>query len=109
MSLPNVFSPLIDERDPDQVRWMFFCPGCECGHFVQTKQGKTPGPTWDWNGDVNKPTVSPSLLVQSGKLNAEGHYMPTVCHSFIKDGMIQFLGDCTHKLANQTVELKADV
>lgn len=28
-----------------------------------------------------------------------------VCHSFIKDGKIQFLGDCTHALANQTVDL----
>ena len=27
------------------------------------------------------------------------------CHSFIKDGQIQFLGDCTHSLAGQTVAL----
>jgi hypothetical protein len=29
----------------------------------------------------------------------------SVCHSFVTDGRIQFLGDCTHALANQTVEL----
>jgi hypothetical protein len=28
-----------------------------------------------------------------------------ICHSFIKDGMIQFLDDCTHALAGQTVPL----
>jgi hypothetical protein len=28
-----------------------------------------------------------------------------VCHSFVTDGKIQFLGDCTHALAGQTVEL----
>jgi hypothetical protein len=27
------------------------------------------------------------------------------CHSFVVDGQIQFLGDCTHKLAGQTVPL----
>ncbi len=30
-----------------------------------------------------------------------------VCHSFVTDGQIQFLGDCTHKLAGQTVPLSA--
>ena len=29
----------------------------------------------------------------------------SVCHSFITDGRIQFLGDCTHELKGQTVEL----
>jgi hypothetical protein len=28
------------------------------------------------------------------------------CHSFITDGKIEFLSDCTHSLAGQTVELK---
>ncbi|MHC8396108.1 hypothetical protein ACYZT8_21075 [Pseudomonas sp. LB3P93] len=28
-----------------------------------------------------------------------------VCHSFVIDGCIQFLGDCTHELASQTVDL----
>ena len=27
----------------------------------------------------------------------------TVCHSFVSDGQWQFLGDCTHALAGQTV------
>jgi hypothetical protein len=28
-----------------------------------------------------------------------------VCHSFVTDGKIQFLSDCTHALAGQTVAL----
>ena len=28
-----------------------------------------------------------------------------VCHSFVTNGRIQYLGDCTHKLAGQTVDL----
>ena len=27
------------------------------------------------------------------------------CHSFITDGRIQYLGDCTHPLAGQTLDL----
>ena len=28
-----------------------------------------------------------------------------VCHTFVTDGRIQFLSDCTHALAGQTVDL----
>ena len=31
---------------------------------------------------------------------------PKVCHSFVRDGRIEFLSDCTHELAGQTVELE---
>jgi hypothetical protein len=30
---------------------------------------------------------------------------PSICHSFVTDGRIQFLNDCTHSLAGQTVDL----
>lgn len=30
----------------------------------------------------------------------------SICHSFVTDGNIQFLSDCTHSLAGQTVPLK---
>ena len=55
-----------------------------------------------FNGDVLAPTLSPSLL--QSRTEGEDH-VPYVCHSFVVDGRIQFLGDCTHPLANQTVEL----
>lgn len=73
--------------------YLFYCPGCKTAHAV--------GASWQFNGDFKKPTFSPSVLV---------HYpnQPKTfycCHSFIKDGMIQFLGDCTHDLAGQTVAI----
>lgn len=70
-------------------RIIFDCPGCECSHVINS--------TWDFNGDVDKPTISPSIRV----FNKEG----TLCHSFVKDGYIQFLSDCKHELADKTVEL----
>ena len=51
---------------------------------------------------MDKPTFEGSVLVWWD----EGpERIAKRCHSFVKDGMIQFLGDCTHELANKTVEL----
>lgn len=72
--------------------WAFFCPGCKCGHMF-AKDGR-----WTFNGDLTKPTFSPSLLYSGGH---EGQYGR--CHLFLRDGMIQFLSDCGHELAGQTV------
>ena len=79
--------------------YQFYCPGCECYHFIRTNKNETP--CWEFNGDVDKPTVSPSILVRF-PYGGENH----VCHSFIREGKIQFLGDCTHRLADKTVELQ---
>lgn len=92
----------------------FKCPGCDDTHTVPVP----PHPrAWGFNGSLERPTLTPSLLVRAG------HYAPShkpgdkcwcgtqysftcyLCHSFITDGKIQFLGDCTHKLAGQTVDL----
>jgi len=53
---------------------------------------------WSWNGDVDAPTLKPSVLTRGG----DG--MPT-CHSFVNNGRIQFLGDCTHDFVGQTLDL----
>jgi hypothetical protein len=60
------------------------------------------GPQWEFNGDIDRPTFSPSILQRLRFGDEPGE---RVCHSFVRDGHIQFLGDCTHHLANQTVEL----
>ncbi len=78
----------------------FHCPGCGYGHNVTVNPKKNGmGAGWDWNGNVDAPTFSPSILVH-GDL---GTYPK--CHSFVKDGQIQFLTDSTHALAGQTVPL----
>jgi hypothetical protein len=51
-------------------------------------------PNWGFNGDRERPTFEPSLF-----------YTQRVCHLFLTDGRIHFLSDCTHKLANQVVDL----
>lgn len=90
----------------DGERVIFRCPGCQDNHQISVG-------TWTFNGDLERPTFTPSLLVKGygyphgidpepGEVQKPG---PTVCHSFVTDGRIQFLGDCTHVLAGQTVEL----
>jgi hypothetical protein len=84
----------------------FNCPGCRRQHHIQT--GSDFGPNWSWNGSKVAPTFSPSVLVTYPGIDAgRDGAPPAVCHSFITDGVIQFLGDCTHHLAGQTVALPA--
>lgn len=92
------FSPVKLSNTTEKSGFSFYCPGCKTHHYIQTHKDFTP--CWDFNGDVEKPTVSPSVLVRGGS-KGNDH----VCHSFIKDGLIQFLSDCSHSLRNQTVEI----
>lgn len=79
----------------DASRIAVHCPGCGRAHVIDT-------PRWVFNGDYERPTFQPSVNVS---LDAEDGIPAYRCHSFITDGRIQFLGDCTHALAGQTVEL----
>lgn len=89
---------------------MFECPGCECMHGVDQNW-------WTWNGSKSKPTFFPSILVhgvvpitddEAQRIMAGEQFnpVPIVCHSYVRDGMIDFLGDCTHKLAGKKVPLE---
>lgn len=87
----------------------FDCPACNCGILLPVSwlpEGQTQsphyvkGPHWGFNGDLDRPTFTPSI--NSVHTTSKAKH---VCHSFITDGRIQFLGDCTHALAGQTVDL----
>lgn len=79
----------------------FRCPGCDDLHAITTSG---PG-AWAWNGSLDAPTFSPSVLVTYGD-----HAGARRCHSFVgcngaQPGEIVFLSDCTHALAGQIVPL----
>jgi hypothetical protein len=82
----------------------FSCPGCGAGHALNTDPSKGR-PCWTFNGDFERPTFTPSILA---RWTFGENHEPRVCHSFVTDGNIQFLGDCTHALAGQTVPLEDD-
>lgn len=95
---------LEEQKHDNGTRSMLFeCPGCDMLHVVYVASGAGANlPVWGWNGSMEHPTFTPSVLVRYpwGEEREE-----RVCHSFVTDGRIQFLGDCTHKLAGQTVDL----
>lgn len=93
--------------------WVW-CPGCDMAHrpMIVGAHGDVPlshdgsgsGPVWDWNGrDDEGFGISPSLLVRGGTPGPAGG--EGVCHSFLKNGLWEFLGDSTHALAGQTVPM----
>jgi len=94
-------------------RLLFHCPGCDEGHGVTVNQSNS----WTWNGSLDLPTISPSILVRGTAYGPDklhfrkyrgGYPCETsefVCHSFVKDGKIEFLPDCTHALAGKTVDI----
>lgn len=91
-----------EDRTPISKSLIFWCPGCDHMHRIVFEQTADPTAVWQWDGNLEAPTVSPSILV---------HY-PTpepnprnVCHSFLRAGRWEFLGDCTHALAGQTVDM----
>ncbi len=95
-----------DNYDSDSPDWIFYCPGCEQHHGVWTTKpvivdGKSN--IWKFNGNVDSPTFTPSIHIKR-KITGSKEKV-TICHSFVKDGNIQFLGDCRHKLKGQTIEL----
>jgi hypothetical protein len=90
---------------PGSVTYIFYCLGCDEIHQITDK--------WEFNNDFNNPTFSPSYLTWNDpNPNADPKYDPKGkyrngfrCHSFIKEGKIEYLNDCTHKLAGKTVQL----
>jgi hypothetical protein len=85
----------------------FWCPGCDDLHMVSD----------DWNvtGSGASLTIEPSILIYERQklvnedlewevlLSPENITTAPRCHSFVRNGHIEFLSDCTHELTGQTV------
>lgn len=91
-------------------RLLWHCPGCNTPHMIQ--HGEGTGPRWTWNGNADAPTFSPSVLVTWNEpsdvpkeFDDRLKDVPKICHSFVVDGNMQFLSDCTHSLAGQTTPI----
>lgn len=57
----------------------------------------TPG-HWTFNGDLDKPTFSPSMLAYANNTHGRDHF-------FVRDGKIEYLSDCDHELAGKTIDM----
>lgn len=91
----------VSRNGVDHMALAFSCPGCselmvsEGVHILAVNTSDV-SPSWSFNNDLEKPTLSPSIRTR---------YNEHVCHSFLKDGVFQFLNDCTHSLAGQNVPM----
>lgn len=98
---------VVTHQDGSPYGIRFDCPGCGDPHVVPTGASAN---AWGFNGDFERPTLTPSILTRwkaSNPDDPEAVALEQVCHSFVTDGRIQFLSDCTHALAGRTVELGA--
>ena len=99
----------VDDHGNIYTALAFVCPGCVelmgggDGLHMLPVNSPQRSPQWDWDGDLDAPTVSPSILSRFGP-RAEGE-PERVCHSFLRAGVFEFLGDCTHSLAGQHVPM----
>jgi hypothetical protein len=65
----------------------------------RTATGRT---VWSWNGDLDKPTLKPSVLTKHGRGDKEA---PEVAHCWLNDGKTQFLNDSTIPNKGKTIDL----
>jgi len=81
----------------------FVCPGCVemvggSGLHLLPVNSIEHKPSWTWDGNLDAPTLSPSIL--TGKDDPDRR-----CHSFLEAGVLRSLSDCNHSLAGQLVPL----
>lgn len=103
----------VDDHGEHYEALMFVCPGCALPYTVDDREWKPTGlhmlpvnsavksPSWDFDGNLEAPTLSPSILTHGGQ-QGEG---PPRCHSFLRAGVFEFLDDCTHAMAGQHVPM----
>ncbi len=93
---------------PGESYW-FWCPGCDTNHrFVVKLAEGDPGPLWSFDGNLEAPTFSPSLLCNSDATPEDVALGVHRCHLYLKAGMVQYLGDCTHEYAGKTIPVQED-
>ena len=102
MDRPKALLRTIQRKDKSYKALMFVCPGCVAGgpdgydglHLLAVNSN-VYRPSWDWDGNLERPTLSPSILTTGYSR----------CHSFLKNGIFTFLGDSDHPLVGQEVEI----
>jgi hypothetical protein len=94
------------KREGEIVSHRFECPGCNGGwHNIPTSPkyyvNEPIRDVWEFNGDIESPTFSPSVLLHSQYSDKPDY----ICHSFVRNGQIEFLSDCTHQFSGKTIPL----
>ena len=89
------------------------CPGCKEYHTFTCngRKWQSTGASWNFDGDMNFPTITPSINIGWGK-EADANWQEPDgedagtnwsgrCHSVIARGLISFCIDSTHWLSGK--------
>lgn len=74
--------------------WVW-CPACDGAKRLPIEGSR---PSWEWNGNLEKPTLTPSIL------QIETQTAPR-CHSYLTEGVWNYLSDCTHDMPDRQVPM----
>jgi len=75
----------------DKPCFLVWCAMCKTHHPYDQR--------WKFNGDFENPTFRESMLIKRENY---------VCHSYVTNGKMEYLGDCTHELRGKTVPLERE-
>lgn len=91
---------IYEQCEPSEATHLTICmPGPVGNIIIAVHTNVRPvgnSPNWYWNGDVENPTLKPSVLTTRRDMR---------CHSFITNGVVDFLRDTTHEYSGQKVPL----
>lgn len=83
-------NPILNSDGTPEINYWFWCPGCDSQHRITN--------IWEFDGNVESPTFAPSILCHEAPSHPR-------CHSYLRNGIMEFLSDCTHAMASQNVPL----
>lgn len=92
----------MDDHGKKYDALMFVCPGCALDgstglHILSVTSSSVTSPSWGWDGNLEAPTLSPSILTGKGT--------DRICHSFLKAGLFEFLTDSTHAFSGKKIAI----
>ena len=90
------------DQNGNIIGYMIFCTACGCGHLFDAR--------WTFNGNYEKSTFRPSMLVHGWPHDPDRlpeYRVQKRCHSFVTDGNIEYLSDCEHEYAGKTIPLES--
>lgn len=98
----------VNDHGTHYTSLLFVCPGCKAAgrkgydglHMLPVNSPHLEKPSWDWDENLEKPTLSPSILTRGGALGKDG-----ICHSFLREGVFEFLTDSTHELSGRKIHI----
>lgn len=78
-AIPGSFSVSKPDPEEENAQWFWYCCPCGCGAMAPIIVGNgfkpAEGPSWNWNGSLDKPTLTPSV-------HHRGHW-----HGWLTDGV----------------------